>query len=296
MKTLIPVIFVNPVEFHGPHLPLSTDYDISLGLFRDMEKALTKTHPEIQFLLRPPIQKGCNPATGPGSERTNMAVLSDMLRKECENILDEMKEYLPRHVLFMTFHGAPRHAAAIESAIEFLRTKNIQAYNPFNLSLIKLRDYNPEWVKPLLHLIPDEAYREHWLHHLPEDFHGGTFESSLVLYYAPDKVKDYKNVPDCPDRSPGLKWKSPIPLLWAFQKLIGISAPKREWEIAIDALHWEKSANYPGYTGSPKNASGELGEKVSAILLKDYLACFHEILSGKRVSPKPILQWTLHFN
>ncbi|HEY4219853.1 MAG TPA: hypothetical protein VGO62_00890, partial [Myxococcota bacterium] len=41
-------LLVNPVEFHGPHLPLHNDELIALGLARDLHERLFGAHP---FLL-----------------------------------------------------------------------------------------------------------------------------------------------------------------------------------------------------------------------------------------------------
>jgi creatinine amidohydrolase len=291
----VDVLFVNPIEYHGPHLPLTTDYEISLGLFREMKKRLSITHPSISWGEPKIIQKGCNPAPGPGSERTSLEDLNSDVIRVCDEFLAAEKK--PDFVLFMTFHGAPRHAAAIERGIRYLRDKGIKSFNPFNLALLKLRDYEPSWVKPFIHLIEDKVYAEKWMRRLPEDFHGGTFETSLIQLFAPEKIGvDPKTVPDCPDRKPGLLWKAPLVPLRILKISTGVAAPLNEWKLAIDAVHWENDPGYLGYTGSPRYASAALGRELSEVLLGDYLRTFDEIVSGKKESPKPILQWTLHLN
>ena len=282
------VVFTNPIEFHGTHLPLTTDYEISRGMLAGLLPRIFASYPRFRIVSEKIVHRGAAPAPGPGSESTPWKSLAEELTAVATEIADAPESERANLVLFMTFHGAPRHAAAIERASRTLRKRGIRAYNPFNLTLLKLRDYDPAWVEPFAHLIQDESYRAGWVKNLPRDFHGGTFETSMVLVHAPEKVGDHGSQPDCAERSPGFLWRAPLPWLGLVS-----GALRREWEIAIDALHWERDPEYRGYTGAPRHATRALGERFTQILLEDYLEGFRRTLEDERYVAPLILQWSV---
>ncbi|RYZ64794.1 MAG: hypothetical protein EOP09_15370, partial [Proteobacteria bacterium] len=202
VKRNVAVIFVNPIEFHGRHMPLKTDHEISQALF-----ARIKLDPQVQklglqFQEIETIHRGCDPARGQGSERTSVAELTALLISASKKAL----EIKPLMVVFMTFHGSPTHAYAIAQAETWVKSHGVMAYNPFNLALEKLRDYDPSWALPLGEHVSDPVIREKWVARLPSDFHGGLFETSVLLALNASVVKasELASLPDCPERRPGL--------------------------------------------------------------------------------------------
>jgi creatinine amidohydrolase len=282
----IALIYVNPVEYHGPHLPLSTDFDISRGLWERLQPALAVRGTPTQVASLREIHRGCDPARGPGTENTTL----DELKRQVLTAARSAAQERPDLVLFLTFHGAPKHAAAIEAGITYLRTQNVRAYNPFNHVLQRHRDYDPSWMESVAPLITEPYFRERWLETVPTDFHGGLFETSVLLALNPDKVSpDWKKAPDCPDRFTALPFKIATKTLRA----LGFESLAREMAIAGDATAWASNPTYLGYTGKPRLATAEIGEAFVEIILRDYVEGFEQVLSGRAQSPKPILQWTV---
>lgn len=294
-KFHIQTIFINPVEYHGPHLPLSTDFDISTGLLslfkKKCEQSLSTSF-DLHFNEEPLfIHKGCAPAHGPGSESISLTDLSAEIIRVCNDLISNKSPV--DCVLFMTAHGAPAHAFAIEEAIQFLKQKNIIAYNPFNIILTKMRDYHPSLVQSFSHHIEDSEYRKYWEQYLPEDFHGGTIETALMLFFNPEKVKPiYKTLPNYKSPSFSIFWKAPLfPL--SFYRIFDKGAFLREWKIATFTYHWEKNPDYAGYTGGPKHANAELGKALAETFIELYWEPFLNIIENKTQSPKPIFKWVI---
>jgi creatinine amidohydrolase len=282
------VIYVNPIEYHGPHLPLKTDYEISRGLTASLLAKIQTRAPEAHIAHTIEIHEGCDPAAGPGSIYTSLNDLKQKIRAASEEILKTTKPHL---VLFMTFHGAPKHAAAIESGVKYFEAQGIPVLNPFNFVLRRFRDYEPSMAAPIAKFIPDEAFAKHYVHHVPDDFHGGLFESSVLMRLNPEVVKAlHKDLPDCEDRKLALPWKAAI----GFLKTIGLRDLSNELRIGADAFGWMTSPKYAGYTGAPRFASTEIGEHFVNVILGDYEKGFWEVSKNRAKSPKPILQWTIY--
>jgi creatinine amidohydrolase len=283
------LIYVNPVEYHGPHLPLQTDFEISKGLGQALLERMRPHFPQLEITHSIEIHRGCDPAHGPGSEFTKLNDLQAIVVKESKKILEGAK---PDLVIFLTFHGAPTHAAAIEAGVRFFAKQGVKVYNPFNQILKKLRDYDPTLADPMLPLIPDEAFRQHYRQHLPADFHGGLFETSVLLHLNAEAVKPlHKNLPDCEDRKISLGWK----FLIGFTRAVGLKTFSRDLALGADALGWMKLKSYPGYTGAPRLATPEIGQYFTGVILNDYAEGFLKVVNENHPSPAPILQWTIHF-
>ena len=281
----VAVCYVNPIEFHGTHLTLRNDYEISRGLTERLIGRLQKRIPNIEVSSVHDIQKGCDAAKGPGTEQTSLSELRQTILTTCE----EIERSRPDFVLFMTFHGSPKHARAIQSGVSYFKRRGIPAYNPFNLMLKMVRDYHPSVADGVALLIPDRHFAEEWQKRMPEDFHGGLFETSVMLACDPTKVDpNYKNQPDCP------QWKIPFVLksIIGLTRTIGFDTFSRDLSLIADAVSWVRTEPYYGYTSAPRYATAEIGEFFIGKFMPDYEKYFLEILQGRGTSPKPVLQWT----
>ncbi len=286
-KNLIAVIFVNPIEYHGRHMPLKTDYWISHGMEDRIRREALKRRPELVFEVVETIDQGCDAAPGPGTEQTRFPVLVERIRAATERAL--LKK--PAMILFQTFHGAPRHAAAIEEGAKLARSQGVPAYNPFNIALNKLCAYDPSWARPIAHWIPDEIIREKWISKLPTDFHGGLFETSVLLAVHPETVRqeEIPGLPDCPERNPNWIWRSAIGVL----KFAGFRRFSEEVALAADVVGWESLPVHYGYTGWPRFARAELGEDLIGVLLPEMVERFFATLERREEGPRPVMQWTV---
>ncbi len=279
----VAVIFVNPIEYHGPHLTLKNDYYISMGLFDGFRQKITEKGSSFTFQIYE-IHQGSSPAPGKESIHTPLAEMRKIILKTCEKVKSEETDF----VLWMTFHGAPSHAAAIESGVRYFQNKKIPTYNPFNLVMQRFRDYQPEWVRPFVNFIPDKTYGEKWINELPKDFHAGLVETSIMMALDPSKVLPiYRSLPDCPGRTISFLWK----VLIGVTKVLGFKDFSNELLLGADGYYWNKMKPHLGYTGAPRLASAEFGQQLVAIFLEDYERNFWPVLAGHTQSPKPVFQW-----
>ena len=278
-------VFLNPVEFHGPHLPLNTDYLISWNLAQRLhERIHTALAAGSEVLVGDVIQLGVDPAPGPGSQHTPRRELTRILLRSLKGLV----KLGVQRVVFMTFHGSPGQAAVIEKGIRWLRSQGVPSLNPFNLVLQQLIEYDPRRFDSVFALISEPRAREKWRAQMGHDFHGGMLETSFLLDLAPEHVApSYQELPDAPDLRGA-------PLLRAAAQVAAVLGRQRlstELRFASIAVEWTRLNPHPGYTGAPRWASPEMGALLVEDALRDYaraaLATFRE---GKP-SPRAVMQW-----
>ena len=287
VKTGAPVfILVNPVEYHGPHLSLRTDGLISEGIAKDLYERLKIKHPEWPFLEFAPIELGVDPTPGPGSQKTSFFKLKSVILEAAKSLAECGAE----KVIWVTFHGGPAHNTAIHAGIDYLAKKGIPSFNVMNLVLETMIDYDSNYFATAFESISDVATRQQLKEEMMSDLHGGFYETSIALVYAPESVaKNYQQTPDCPrfELSPILK---------IFKSLIDRYGSKRfqkEMGFGFYALSWIKLKPFPGYTSKPRLANLAAGQVFSADLMRRCLRASEEVLEQKQKAPRPILEWSV---
>ena len=276
---------VNPVEFHGPHLPLRNDALISEGLLRDLHARLRPNHPDWPLLLASPIELGSEPTAGVGTRHTRPAALSSVVREACR----ALAELGARRVVIMTFHGAPLHAWALEAGVELLEARGVQAFQPLNLvteQMLGARDLSH--FAPAFAHVEDEAERTDMLRDLAHDFHAGFFETSLSLHYCPKSVSPlHRQLAPCAEVVPDAALSRASRAVRA----LGKARLADELELAAAGLGWSRVKPRAGYTGRPHRATAAAG----AIFAREIVALYAEraeaIFAGRARSPRPILGW-----
>ena len=286
LETGAPVFLcVDPVEYHGPHLPLHNDRLISAGLARDLHARLAVKHPEWPLLFGDNLEIGVEPTPGIGTRFTPYLRACALVREACR----ALAELGARRVVLMTFHGAPLHAMALDAGIDLLAERGIPAVSPLNLLLHEmLREDGAPWAEAFAH-IEDETERAEMIRDLPRDFHAGFFETSMTMHYAPDSVSpSHASLPPCP----------PIQPLATFARLSRIvalgggKALAKELEFAGYALGWHALRPFPGYTGRPHRASAKSGAFFARAIVERYAELVEDVFAGRAKSPRPILEWT----
>ena len=80
-------LFVNPVEYHGPHLPLKNDHLLSLGMARAFHaKLCQKLNQDWPFIQAAHLHMGVGPAPGPGSVSVPYLTVKKMIRDACRGL------------------------------------------------------------------------------------------------------------------------------------------------------------------------------------------------------------------
>ena len=265
----VAVISVNPIEFHGPHLPLDTDHLISLGIVNLVEE---KFKEKLNFYYFPAINMGVDPTPGPGTVSTSYQVLKLTILK----IVKSLIRLGFKNFYFQTFHGAPLHIFAIDDVIIWLRKKGLKAINPFQLILNQMLFYNAQDFHELQIILTDLGHDQkiaaEVTRHLNFDFHGGLVETSLLLALGKsDVVHDFQSV-------------KPVSLLLRKPKLNKIVSwlEKNKFKtlaLEIDFINyvicWDQLKPFPGYTGNPQLSNQSIGQY---LLNQHILPLYHKAI------------------
>lgn len=274
-------IFINPTEYHGPHLPLANDYLISRGLADRLFARLKKQGMTESYVIAPLINLGLDPTPGPGTIATSAAVFDFHLSQ----FVPKLAAHGAKRVIIMTFHGAPRHNHALQRFVTKLKAAGITALNPMNVLLSRMLEYKPGDFSGAVQHIKDADVREKLERNLGRDYHAGFFETSMTLALAPDSVdRSYVDLPDCPAIEIPAWQKAAIRGI----RSIGQANAAREVVFAAEAMAWLNLQPFPGYTGSPKLANTRSGEYFVARVLDEYAAAVESVFLRGEKAPEPV--------
>ena len=283
-KGLPVYVLVNPVEYHGPHLSLHNDLLISRALVPLLHARLGPLTGGLDPVVVDDAETGMDPTAGPGTRRFPLAHVRHTLRE----LARALAEFGAQRVVFMTFHGAPLHATALEDGVTTLEGLGVRAVNPFNALLQEMVEFSePERFAGAYSHLPPQVAQE-MMPHLNLDFHAGFFETSLALHLAPGAVSPtYVNLPPCPALTP-----DPV-LLRASQvaRRLGRTRLAGELRFAAEGAAWQQLRPFPGYTGHPARATAEAGAVFTKAIVDVYGPLVRDVLESGARSPQPIMQW-----
>jgi len=275
---------VNPVEFHGPHLSLHNDKLISFGLAKELHGRLAGRSPACPFLVANDIEVGVEPASGLGSRHTRFEVVRELVLEASAALADLGAQ----RIVFMTFHGAPLHAMAIQAGVEYLRQRGVRALSPLHVLLRIMIDVVVDELVPAVQHIADPVVRNDVLQAMQFDFHGGFFETSLAMHFAPESVSaELATVRDCPAVEPDA-------MLAAAAKVaetLGQTKLALELRFAAFAVGWSALRPFPGYTSRPRYATAAAGHFFAQRILAEYVEVVDQVLYHGANPPPPIMRW-----
>jgi creatinine amidohydrolase len=286
-------VFVNPVEYHGPHLPLHNDALISRGLARDLHARLVST--SIPMLVGGDLEMGVDPCPGPGSRAFSFEVVRDacvdVARTLCD-LAESSKAGSNAHglrVVWMTFHGSPLHEHAIEAGVDVVRRRGGRSLNPMNALMDLLVKVDGRRFAPAVAHVDDERERLALLDAIPDDFHGGFFETSMTLHYAPCSVdvEVMRALPPCP----ALPRDKVLMRLQRTARRAGRTRLADELDLAARSQGWGSLRPFPGYTSSPHRATAQAGAYFADQILGLYAAPMRAALDDGRAVAAPVMDW-----
>lgn len=272
----------DPVEFHGPHLPLGCDRLIGHGLMRDFAEHLGREL-DCEILLAEPVECGVEPTSGPGSQRLSYQIVRRVIEESCRALI----ELGAQRAVLNTFHGSALHNLAIQKGVEVFRDAEVPAMAPFQVVLREMVDLDPERYRDAFDEVPEE-HREAMIEGLHMDFHAGFFETSLALHYAGARVSTrLQEVVPCPP----FGRVGSVAFLAKVAGLLGRKQAAKEMSFAADALGWTKLRPFPAYTSRPALATARAGEVFATKILERYVETATDVFIEGRPPPQPIMGW-----
>ena len=274
-------VYINPIEYHGPHLPLNTDALQSIALGKKLHQQLTQKYEEFPYLVAADIRLGVDPTPGAGTVTTSFKELKSCVLK----VSRSLQKMGARKVIFLSHHGSPLHSLALFEGVKYLRKNGIQAISPFVKVINKMLNFDPILYYPLADKIGEPRS---FIDELQYDFHAGCFETSVCLYLAPESVDPiFKELLDVSHA----KKKT---FLHSISKIAGRfhSKTASELDYISVALNWLKLNPFPGYTGKPSKASAEIGEYfVNKHILPLYRQEAIDVLWEEKEPESPMMVW-----
>lgn len=153
------------IEQHGPHLPLSTDLDIGLGL---LESAFEDLAPDVPAYVLPPVPLGASleHEWAPGTLSMRSTEVVDVIRSCGAGLVRAGV----RRLVLANSHGGNR--GSMDAAGLALRSEH-------GMLVVKASYYR--LGRPAEIDLPDAE----WRHGL----HGGAVETAMMLHLHPDRVR-----------------------------------------------------------------------------------------------------------
>jgi creatinine amidohydrolase len=271
---------ISPLETHGAHLPLGTDIFIAEKLRDIIAEKITSKYPELQVVYLPTLALGADAIPVKGSVRVRYkAILGALLDTGYT-----LSSFGFKYWILTDNHGGPHHQMAIELAARELAGKNLNLLAPFNTLFRRMVAHDPDLLAKT-GLGPGNCGDT-------ADSHGGTNETSLMLFVAPEKIREIWK-----QTGPGRESAKQLPyhLLSGVSKLLrtlGANDAATDFEFLADALTWVGDPNMEPYQGDPSLATREAGEKMLNYHADLGVEMFEQARSGKQVKQKP-LGWSI---
>ena len=274
---------VNPVEYHGPHLSLHNDAQVSAGLACDMHARLSAGQ-DWPLLGVADLELGVGPVPGPGTRPVSYPAVRRAVLSACRALL----ELGARRVVLVTFHGNPLHNHALQAGVDLLTAAGARAFAPMAMLLRELVSADGARIADVYDTIADPDARATMRASTATDFHAGFTETSLALHYAPATVGDHQAMPPCPPLVPDRR----LALLATAARRAGRGAFALEVDFLAAGLSWFGLRPFPGYTSRPDLASAEAGRRLAAHVVDGFVSDCREVFDGAAAS-RPPFGWML---
>lgn len=161
-STKTAILPVGVIEQHGYHMPLYVD------VYNAYEIA-KRVSPLAGCLVAPPVQYSFSGGTLPGTLDISPQLLSLMLMEICGSLANSGIE----NIVILLGHGGTENQKATYDAADMFFRRNPH-YRHVKLALVPFTDLAPSVT---------EAFEK-------RDFHAGELETSMMLYWHPEEVRD----------------------------------------------------------------------------------------------------------
>ncbi len=233
-KKTVLIFPFSSIEQHGPHLPLNTDQKILAGI---LEK-FNKKYSSKKYLIMPDIHFGS--ASEHLSFDGTLSVNSLEFISHSLSIIEPLCEKKFKNILLLNSHGG--QISHIDVIAKELKSE-------FDIQIVKGTYFLFDQFKNIISANEKEY-----------GYHGGEFETSLMLYFYPKLVR--KNNIKKSRLSPDVSSNK----ILSYEKSI-----KKAW------LTEELTKN--GIIGDPSNANKTKGEKISDIVIDNIKKIIDEMFN-----------------
>jgi len=244
-KTKTVIIPVGVVEQHGFHLPLSTDIHNATCVPRCAGDRLNA-------VVAPPVNYCFSGGELMGTVNINPNTFGLLMSDICS----EFVRMGFKNMVILLGHGGTENTACLRNALQMMLRRNHELGKEITLSMMDVAELSPTSVAAI------EMEPEH-------DFHAGLVETSLMMYWRPDLVRDEIVM----DEDYVAKMMRTDPDWYAkTEKLVDspyiVEHVSQREEIKV------------GVMGFPERATKELGKKISDEIV-DGLVKFVDMLNAR---------------
>lgn len=242
-KTKTVIIPVGVVEQHGYHLPLSTD-------IYNATEVLKRAGDRLNAVVAPAVPYCYSGGELLGTVNVSPQVFSLLIMDICS----EFTRMGFCNIVVLLGHGGTDNRNALRSALQMMLRRNPHLQD-MNLSLIEVWELSPTWLS-YFRMEPEH------------DFHAGTAETSLMMYWKPELVRE-KIEMDEPEISRMMRTD---------QDWFEASKKNIEHRFIIPLTYQRKEIKV-GVMGFPERATRELGEKLCSEMvsgLVEYVSMLNE--------------------
>ncbi len=243
---------ISPVEVHGSHLPVGTDYFVAQEVMRRLAHELDS----FSVVHLPDLPLGADVVGARGSLPVRSRTIHEILLNWGLKLTDMGFHYW----IVCDNHAGVKHQGAFVSA---------------SRKLLKRQFY---LIAPLLHIIKDMVEDREETHLPPGmngywcDAHAGSIETSLMLVARRDLLSDdWSTVQSF---APGIKSRTGNLLRWLGYK--GMA----------NVVDWLRDPDCPFYMGMPAEASENRGEIVLSYHVQRSLELLYEARNGRYEPPR----------
>jgi len=226
-KTKTVIVPVGVVEQHGFHLPLSTD-------IHNATEVPKRAGNRLDAVVAPTVPYCYSGGELAGTINISPQVFSLLMMDICAELVRIGFENI---VIFLG-HGGTDNKSALKMSLQMILKRNPQLRD-ITLSLVECYELSRTWM---------EYFRMEPEH----DFHAGAIETSLMMYWKPELVRD-TIVMDEPEIARMMRtdqdWFEEVEKKVDHEYIVPIVTQRNEVKV--------------GVMGFPEKASTELGEKVS---------------------------------
>jgi creatinine amidohydrolase len=233
------------LEEHGPYLPSGTDTLNNEWQASRLGEGLVAAKPGWAVVMLPMIPLGTNGANVIGNKYSfpgSYVLRSGTLRDVYMDLAAELGEQGFRWIFLVHNHGAPRHHRALNAAGDFFH----DTYGGEMVHLYGLFDMSFCCDLAKQFLTPAQLQEDGFT------VHAGASEHSSVLFFRPDLAASAYRVAQSYTGKHGI----------------------------ADLIRIAKRNDWPGYFGSPRNASAALGAAAAEAQRKKLLELATKILDG----------------